>query len=479
MKRIITLASAVSFMLLTISCKKEFTPEVNPIEETVLTECTFTASIEDSKLTLNGLKSSWDNGDEIAVCQSKKLNATDNRDATLNKFTAQSSGDEVYFKGTIANYKAKEEGGQDNEFIFTYPFSAIGSYNGSIQTLAELTVPSTQTGQIADFGKYAHYNNKFVEDATNTIYDGGKLSFNVNVSLTCITPVIKFNVPVSLNATKIEIYGSNETGAPVGITGKYTYRLSGSTAGFTPANESKLTIFNKDNVISGETYAVLAPTSMTGTRALQNDATTLTFKIYSGETLIGGFEGNLSGNQPKNGVIMDLGTLPTTFNQMILNVVPDSSFPTSSSKAVRTDTDFYSEGYKFTVLANDDGGTNYTKLYYSSSYITWTKGDSTTDAQKLPLGTYVYIKIPAIPGYTLSKATFFSNNNSKTAYIYDTLERSNSLGSVKLPSTADENKLYTINVSDPGNLSEYYFVVGFTSTIKVKNLKLYYTKKPE
>ena len=331
MKKITRIIAAASFVALAASCAKEMTPELPGVEDVTLTKCTLSVSIDpDVKLSLDGTKTSWDAGDELAVFQYGRYKASEtkksqyNRNATANKFTARTTGEDT-FDGTIANFKLRDISGdaapynnetsQANTFYIYSPASAVNGYAMST-SVTTLEVPAVQSGNVSDFGKYAIFNGQIAEEG-NINYDESTSTLQITgtTSLKCITPVLKFNVPESLGATKIEIYGRDTTGS-VALAGQFKMRGSGSTSDFTAATiDSLLTISRGGDVISGDVYAILIPTKMTGTRALQNEASKLVFKVFNAQGGYALVNGSLKNETVfKNGVITSVGSLPASLD---------------------------------------------------------------------------------------------------------------------------------------------------------------------
>lgn len=324
MKNSIKLICAAAMTAGLFSCAKNASIET---PSPYLTPATIRVSADDVKSTLSGGKLTWTTGDEIAVYQYGNYNASDTRDATKNIFTFSSANE---FTGSIANYKVTE-GGVAERFYVAYPASncsACGITTGKYK----INIPSKQTGLLSDFGKNATYLGQLKASPTEpvTSYEDGVLTFLKAFNLYCATPVLKFNVPAALNLTKITISLKDESGAPVAAAGQIQCRsdAKGNFNAVTPSNTVE--IYNGGNVISGDVYAVLAPTACPEVGVFTNGAKKIIFDLENGSATAS-IKLSLTG-EITSGKIKVLPSLPTDI-QWDLPVGPGISLIAMSGNA--------------------------------------------------------------------------------------------------------------------------------------------------
>lgn len=330
MKKITSIIAAASVAVIAVSCAKEITPEVSVESSPKLTRCILNVAIDpEMKLTFDGGKTSWVAGDEIAVYQYGRYKASATkkgeftRDKTQNIFTARTTG-ENFFDGSIAGYLPIDTSGdgnayngetaQANNFYMWYPKSAIKSYSMS-NSVTGLIVPLEQTGLLADLGKYAIFNSGISENG-NIEYDSERdiLKITASTTMKCITPIVKFTVPESLNACRIDISGMKDS-APAALAGDFSVRGSGSSSSFVAPTETSITINNGGANISGDVYVVLAPTSIGSGRVDTNDATSLVFTVFNKDGGRASVTGSIkTGNPFVSSAISYVGSLPATLD---------------------------------------------------------------------------------------------------------------------------------------------------------------------
>jgi len=115
---------ALSIVLLAaLSCSKEVIVNTPAEEEHPLVPMTFTASINDTKAFIDGVKSYWEKGDQISV--SKCITSTGYTDAPV--LTATKDGASTTFKGTAPAGLTK--------YFAAYPASTISKWKKESGTL--------------------------------------------------------------------------------------------------------------------------------------------------------------------------------------------------------------------------------------------------------------------------------------------------------------------------------------------------------
>ncbi len=214
-----TLLAAVS-ILVAASCTKEQAGGDIQTAEGVDVKAVFEAVAEDdmSKALLQsngGLQ--WENGDQIGVYQTGKYSETHTRDNSENIFTSDGT---CLFTGEIANYHPRDgKNGVENRFTAVYPADR-GVY-ATATGKANVTIPSTQTGLLSDFKKYAVYFGYVRENTSTVSYDAenATLTFLKPFNMFCISPILKFNVPAELKVSRIVVSAQNSEG-DVNIAGK-------------------------------------------------------------------------------------------------------------------------------------------------------------------------------------------------------------------------------------------------------------------
>lgn len=324
MKNSIKLICAAAMTAGLFSCAKNASIET---PSPYLTPATICVSADDVKSTLSGGKLTWTTGDEIAVYQYYNYGSGKQRDATKNIFTF-SSGNK--FTGSIAGYMPTEEGGTPERFYVAYPAancSACGITTGKYK----IDIPSEQTGLLSDFGKNATYLGSLNgKSEPVTSYEGGVLTFLKPFTLYCATPVLKFNVPAALNLTKITISLKNESDDIVAAAGQIQCR-SDANGNFTALTTSNtVEIYNGGSVISGDVYAVIAPTACPEVGVFTNGAKKIIFDLENGSATAS-IKLSLTG-EITSGKIKVLPSLPTDI-QWDLPVGPGISLIAMSDNA--------------------------------------------------------------------------------------------------------------------------------------------------
>lgn len=321
MKNSIKLICAAAMTAGLFSCAKNATIET---PSPYLTPATIRVSADDVKSTLSGGTLTWTTGDEIAVYQYKNYGTDKQRDAKKNIFTF-SSGNK--FTGSIAGYMPTEEGGDPERFYVAYPAancSACGITTGKYK----IDIPSEQTGLLSDFGKNATYLGSLNgKSEPVTSYEGGVLTFLKPFTLYCATPVLKFNVPAALNLTKITISLKDESDAPVAAAGQIQCRSDAKDNFNAVTTSNTVEIYNGGNVISGDVYAVIAPTDCPEVGVFTNGAKKIIFDLENGSATAS-IKLSLTG-EITSGKIKVLPSLPTDI-QWDLPVGPGISLITMS-----------------------------------------------------------------------------------------------------------------------------------------------------
>ena len=304
MKNSIKLICAAAMTAGLFSCAKN---ETIGTPAPALTPATISVSADGMKATLNGKALAWTSGDEIAVYQYGKYNASDTRDASKNIFTF-SSGNE--FTGTIAGYQPLGEGGAAERYYVAFPAancSACGITTGKYK----IDIPAEQTGLLSDFAKNATYLGSLnAKTEPVTSYEGGVLTFLKGFNLYCATPVLKFNVPAALNLTKITISLKDANDAAVAASGQIQCR-SDAAGNFTAVTSNNtVVIYNAGNVISGDVYAVLVPTECPAVGVFKNSAKTIIFDVLNSSSSAATIKLPLTG-EITSGTLKNLPSLPS------------------------------------------------------------------------------------------------------------------------------------------------------------------------
>lgn len=308
MKNSIKLICTAAMTAGLFSCAKNETIETSVPD---LTPATISVSADGMKATLNGKALTWTSGDEIAVYQYGKYNASNNRDASKNIFTF-SSGCE--FTGSIAGYVPTEEGGVPERYYVAYPAAncqACGIGTGKYK----IDIPAEQTGLLSDFAKNATYLGSLnaAKDGEITSYDGSALTFLKGFNLYCATPVLKFNVPAALNLTKITISLKDESDAAVAASGVIQCR-SDAAGNFTAiTSNNTVVIYNAGNIISGDVYAVLSPTGCPAAGVFKNGAKTIIFDLENSSASAATIKLPLVG-EITSGTLKNLPSLPSNID---------------------------------------------------------------------------------------------------------------------------------------------------------------------
>ena len=306
MKKTLFLAAALVFAA--VSCNKQsLAPEAEP----ALTPMTFSAQVEDiTRISLDGTSVSWVIGDQMAVYQYGKYNSTTNRDNSKNVFTCTDASNCV-FSGSIANFQPMVSGGQANRFYFVYPADQCNTV-GITTGKATVAVPSEQDGTISEavFAGLVKSSDEKTTVEDHYTYEDGVLTLLKSVSLKCITPVIKFDVPADLNLSSIVITAKDENDVDVALAGNSQVRVNGKDAPSNSSTGTSITLSKGDDIISGTTYVALLPVTSTS----DNDIYTTPVKtLYFALTTADGKSANLHfpiSGEVKSGTLKTLSSLP-------------------------------------------------------------------------------------------------------------------------------------------------------------------------
>ncbi len=318
-----TLLAAVSIFV-AASCTKESTGDIQP-SEGVDVKAVFEAVAEDdmSKALLQsngGLQ--WENGDQIAVYQYGNYATGTPRDKSKNIFISDGT---CRFSGTIAGYKPLGEGGATNRYYAAFPASRCNSFGYSTGQYT-ISIPEQQTGNFVDFDNYAMYLGYLrpskEEDIVSYDESTQTLTFIESFKMLCITPVLKFRVPESLNVSRIVLSAKNADGNDVNLAGKTSKNRI--DAAYTPAvstSSSEIIIDNNGEILSGDVYAVLSPDTCTkpsgsSTSLFKSSAKTLTLNLSTPQGATASLQMTLTG-EILAGTIKNLPALPTSVNWIL------------------------------------------------------------------------------------------------------------------------------------------------------------------
>ena len=168
------------------------------------------------------------------------------------------------FDGTVTNVLKSY-----NRYIYIgYPYDKVGNWTS--KGICEIsTAPASQTGKLADLGSYLAYICKYDDTAGGLTFDesNNTVTFNNDVKLQSLNPVIKFNVPAALGARKITI-DAELNGAAVNTADAVRLRYSTSkaldytdgtteTIGNVSAKATSTITIDNGSLISGDVYAAL------------------------------------------------------------------------------------------------------------------------------------------------------------------------------------------------------------------------------
>lgn len=325
MKTIKYTLSAALALFVAASCTKQFGDDFQVSESKgVDVKAVFEAQLEEGEddasralLQSNGsLK--WENEDKIAVYQFYYYEKDKLRDKTKNIFTSDGS---CRFNGEIANYHPLGTGGSTNRYVAGYPADRISTF--SLTTgKAKVTIPSTQTGLLSDFKKYAVYFAYMSEYSTTVSYDAEEstLTFLQPFNMFCITPILKFSIPEGSNISKIVLTakdGENDVKISGTITDFKPYQAS--TVG-TGSAETQITIENSGSVLSGDVYVALAPdleVAGEGHPQFKSSAKTIVLNLETPQGATATLQMPLTG-EVLAGTIKTLPALPTKINWNLL-----------------------------------------------------------------------------------------------------------------------------------------------------------------
>ncbi len=167
-------------LIAAVSCNKESQQVQFPVGDTVI----FEASVDgaDTKMSLNGKVSSWENGDKITI----------HNGTTGYEF---STTDE----GAKANFTYVGEDFSGEKFIAVFP---SGSYTADVE--AKTVNAYIPTYQKANLGGYSTYSDKAGVTATLAV----AYSENQSLAFKNACALIKFNVS-NENITHVKFYGNN------------------------------------------------------------------------------------------------------------------------------------------------------------------------------------------------------------------------------------------------------------------------------
>lgn len=274
--------------------------------------------VSSSKATLDNLTLKWENGDKIALYQYGYYDIEGGtkvkRDDSKNAFTFNSSKSE--FEGTVANYQPIAEEGSDyfERFYAGYPYDNIAAC-GITTGKYKVNVSASQTGLKADFGKYATYlgyiRQTKAEDPI-TSYEEGTLTFLKAFEMSCVTPIIKFNVPAALDVKQIVVSAYNGAD-PVNIAGQAQLRCDAKILDIKPTL-SEITLSNGDNNIDGEVYLAIAPDNVTAENGIYKSVMD---KLVLNLTKSDGATAQLSvsiTSNPTSRTVKNLKSLPESVN---------------------------------------------------------------------------------------------------------------------------------------------------------------------
>lgn len=315
MKKILFIAAAAVFAL--ASCAKQ-EPSLNVEKSVYSIEASINAGAPEfsTKLSLDGLKYSWADGDRIFVLQYNSDKTNSNPPAAVdakNVFTYSAS--DGCFKGSL-NVPCVGS----RWFVYSHPDEAeTWSVGGSQYTF---TQPSPQTGKAEDIGKYLMFQTeikvsdyKVVGKEEHNKKDSNKdmleeISFK-DTTVTVLSPVIKLNVPAELGLTKIGLSAVDSKGNDSFLTGKGVMKASSSYISTAP-DQKELTVYRDGEVISGDVYFTIFP-DVTSSKNVRSSAHTLTFSFAKADGSAASFTGNVdSVNKPLlAGSIYNFGTVPT------------------------------------------------------------------------------------------------------------------------------------------------------------------------
>lgn len=221
MIKVIFISASLAALLAVTSCEKkaveaEFIPE-NTIEESMV-PVTLTASMSDTRVSLDGVSPKWTAGDKIA------LYTTDG--AKCPEFTTQDGG------GSSATFSGSKPDGSSLD-LAVYPFSAAGSCSGGSCTL---TLPSEQDGTLGS-----------AVMAAKSTGEGEDLNF---MNLCC---VVKMDIPASLGVRRVEILRSDA------VSGTFT--LNSSTLSVSASSAQNSVAAVSSSGFSGEVLISVLPSS--------------------------------------------------------------------------------------------------------------------------------------------------------------------------------------------------------------------------
>ena len=295
------------FVLAATSCIKDNMPE-NTNTDVATYPATLSISEQDAvdvtKASLDGetLRFTWNTGDRFAILGCGTGN-------TINEFITQ---DNDVFAADFDGNVVVNEGAEPSMWVGVNPYSSVVNFS-SINGNTTVSLPSSQSGRLEDVGNYyisiAQSGNPILDS------DGEGYDFYMENSLTPFTSVVKFNLPESLEVTRI-VVSAVKAGNPCGIAGEELIKLNaGDVCKNSPvAGETEIHIYRDADVISGDVYVCILPDLYKeNPRIYKSSAESLTFRLEKNNGAYWEKTVTIDADHPITaGKLMNFGSIPAS-----------------------------------------------------------------------------------------------------------------------------------------------------------------------